>query len=83
MITKKPSSEPRYVTRDGPRIKTVCLQVAVTESSLQDSVWEAFALAKSAGRELDLAFTSQSPMTSTATPSSHEGAYLAPPRLEC
>jgi hypothetical protein len=51
MIAKNQSSEPKYVTRDGPRVKTVCLQVAVTESHLQNAVREAFDLAKSAGRE--------------------------------
>jgi hypothetical protein len=59
MNTKSKSYEPRYATRNGATIKTVSLQVAVTEPDLQNAVRKAFELAKSGGRELDLAFTLQ------------------------
>jgi hypothetical protein len=60
MNTKSKSYEPRYATRNGATIKTVSLQVAVTEPDLQNAVREAFDLAKSGGRELNLAFSIQS-----------------------
>ena len=57
MNTKSKSYEPQYAARNGATIKTVSLQVAVTEPDLQNAVREAFDLAKSGGRELDLAFS--------------------------
>ena len=60
MNTKKRSYEPKYVAKNGATIKTVSLQVAVTEPDLKNAVREAFTLAKSGGRELNLAFSLQS-----------------------
>jgi hypothetical protein len=60
MKTKKQSYEPSYVAKNGVTIKTVSLQVAVTEPDLKKAVREAFNLAKSGGRELNLAFSLQS-----------------------
>jgi hypothetical protein len=62
MKTKNIPYEPKYATRDKSAIKTVSLQVAVTRPDLQNVVRKAFDLAKSGGRELDLAFTFQ-PLT--------------------
>jgi hypothetical protein len=62
MNTKDKSYEPKYATKDRAAIKTVSLQVAVTRPDLQNVVRKAFDLAKSGGRELDLAFTFQ-PLT--------------------
>ena len=63
MNTKNKSYEPMFATRDATNdkapIKTVSLQVAVTRPDLQNAVRKAFDLAKSGGRELDLAFTLQ------------------------
>jgi hypothetical protein len=56
MNTKKRSYEPKYATKNGAIIKTVSLQITVTKPDLQSAVREAFTLAKSAGRELNLAF---------------------------
>ena len=64
MNTKNRSYEPKYVAKNGATngatIKTVSLQIAVTEPDLQNAVREAFNLANSGGRELDLAFSLQS-----------------------
>jgi hypothetical protein len=61
MNTKNRSYEPKYVAKNGvangATIKTVSLQVAVTEPDLKNAVREAFDLAKSGGRELNLAFS--------------------------
>jgi hypothetical protein len=57
MNTKNKPYEPKYAARNGAAIKTVSLQVAVTEPDLQNAVREAFNLAKSGGRELNLAFS--------------------------
>jgi hypothetical protein len=45
MNTKNKSYEPKYVTNNGPKIKTVALQIAVTEGNLQKAVRQAFDLA--------------------------------------
>ena len=62
MNTKNKSYEPKYITNNGPKIKTLALRIAVTERNLQKAVRQAFDLAKSAGRELDLAFSGRSPL---------------------
>jgi hypothetical protein len=62
MNAKNDSYEPKYAARNGATIKTISLQVAVTEPDLQNAVRAAFDLAKSGGRELDLAFSLQ-PLT--------------------
>ena len=56
MSAKSRSYEPEYATKNRAAIKTMSLQVAVTEPDLNNAVREAFGLAKSSGRELDLAF---------------------------
>ena len=55
-------------------IKTLSLQVVVTEPDLPKAVRVAFNLAKSAGRELDLAFN---------LPSDIGKAHRTSPRLGC
>ena len=56
MKTKKQLNEANDgITKSAP-IKTLSLSVAVSEPDLQKAVREAFDLAKSAGRELNLAF---------------------------
>ena len=62
MDTKDKSYAPKYATNTRAPIKTVSLQVAVTRPDLQNVVRKAFDLAKSGGRELDLAFIRQ-PLT--------------------
>ena len=57
MNRKDRSYQPEYATKNRAAIRTMNLQVAVTEPDLQKAVWEAFTLAKSSGLELDLAFT--------------------------
>ena len=65
MNAKNKSYEPKYAyepkcaTRNGAAVKTISLQVAVTRPDLQNVVRKAFDLAKSGGRELNLAFTLQ------------------------
>jgi len=54
MKTRKLFNEPDDATKKP--VKTLSLQVAVSEPDFQKMVREAFDLAKSAGRELDLAF---------------------------
>ena len=60
MNTKINSYEPKYAARNGATIKTVNLQVAITEPNLKNAVRTAFNLAKSGGRELNLTFGLQS-----------------------
>jgi len=57
MNRKDRSYQPEYATKNRAAIRTMNLQVAVTEPDLQKAVREAFDLAKSSGRELDLAFS--------------------------
>jgi hypothetical protein len=57
MNTKNKSYEPKFAAKNGAAIKTVSLHFAVTRPNLQNVVRKAFELAKSGGRELDLAFT--------------------------
>ena len=54
MKTRKLFNEPNVAIKKP--VKTLSLQVAVSEPDLQKVVRVAFDLAKSAGRELDLAF---------------------------
>jgi hypothetical protein len=49
MNRKYRSFESKSVAMNAPKIKTVSLQIAVTEPDLQKAVWKAFDLAKSAG----------------------------------
>jgi Tfp pilus assembly PilM family ATPase len=83
MNTKKPSYEPEYVAKNGATIKTVSMQVAVTDPNLQNAVREAFALAKSGGRELNLAFSLQSLTQNIPKQSDIRAAHLASPRVGC
>ena len=85
MNTKNKSYEPKYAIKNGAtiKIKTVSLQVAVTRPDLQNAVRKAFELAKSGGRELDLAFTLQPFMQSFPRPSDIRAAHLASPRVGC
>jgi hypothetical protein len=50
--------ELKYTVKVAPRIKTVSLQLDATDQNLQEKVKNAFALAKSAGQELNLIFNS-------------------------
>lgn len=74
MRTKKQSNEPYDAIKKSAPIKTLSLQVAVSEPDLPKAVREAFDLAKSAGRELNLAFNL---LSDIGTPA------LALPRLGC
>ena len=77
MNTKNKSYEPKYATKnDGATIKTVNLQVAVTEPDLKNAVRAAFNLAKSGGRELNLAFGLQPPTQGIPKPSDIRAAHL-------
>jgi hypothetical protein len=71
---KKQSNEPGDAIKKSAPIKTLSLQVAVSEPDLPKAVREAFDLAKSAARELNLAFN---------LPSNIGTAPLALPRLGC
>jgi len=66
--------EPDDVMEKSAPIKILNLQVAVTEPDLTKAVRDAFDLAKSAGRELDLDFN---------LPSEIETAHLELSRLGC
>jgi hypothetical protein len=80
MNTKNKPYEPKYATKNAnnrPAIKTVSLQVAVTRPDLQNAVRKAFELAKSGGRELDLAFTLQPFTQSIPKPSDIRAAQIA------
>jgi sugar/nucleoside kinase (ribokinase family) len=61
MNTKNKPYEPKFIAKDATTdrepLKTVSLQVAVTRPDFQNAVRKAFELAKSGGRELDLAFS--------------------------
>ena len=57
MTTKKKSGDSHSAKGSGA-VKTMRLRLAVTEPDLQQSVQAAFELARSGGRELDLAFVS-------------------------
>jgi hypothetical protein len=61
MNSKNKTYEPKHAAKDTAKdraaIKTVSLQVAVTRPDLQNAVRKAFDLAKSGGRELDVAFS--------------------------
>lgn len=56
MKTKKQLNEANDAVEKSAPIKTLRLQVAISEPDLQKAVRVAFDLAKSAGRELDLVF---------------------------
>ena len=60
MKNTKKSYAPEFATRNRPAVKTMNLQVAVTRADLKNAVREAFVLAKSGGRELNLDFNLQS-----------------------
>jgi hypothetical protein len=79
MNTKNRSYEPEYATTNSAAVKTVNLQVAVTEPDLKKAVREAFILAKSGGRELNLAFSLQSFAQTMPKPSGVRAARLAAP----
>lgn len=70
MNAKNKSYESEYDTKNRVPTKTVSLQVAVTRPDLQNAVRKAFDLAKSGGRELDLAFTLRPLAQSFPKPSS-------------
>ena len=65
MKTKRSSYEQKNAVNDALKIKTVRLQFGVTDRDLEAKVKEAFDLAKSGGRELDLTFSSGDPAQST------------------
>ena len=81
MKTKSKSYEAQYAARNGATIKTVSLQVAVTEPDLQNAVREAFTLAKSGGRELDLAFTLQPLARGIPKPFDIRAAHFMSPQV--
>jgi hypothetical protein len=74
MKIKKQSNEANNAFKKSAPVKTLSLQVAVSEPDFQKAVREAFDLAKSAGRELNLTFN---------LPSNIGTAHLALPRLGC
>jgi uncharacterized protein YjgD (DUF1641 family) len=74
MKTKKQLNEANEAIKKSAPIKTLSLSVAVSEPDLQKTVREAFNLAKSAGRELNLVFN---------LPSDIGTAPRALPRLGC
>ena len=59
MKTKQQTYEYKGVSRPTTTVKTLSLQVAITEPDLRKAVRQAFDLAKGGGRELDLAFNCQ------------------------
>ena len=83
MNSKKRSYEPKYAARNGATIKTVSLQVAVTEPDLKNAVREAFDLAKSGGRELDLAFTLSPLAQGMPKPFDIRAAHFMSPQAGC
>lgn len=50
------SNESNDATNHSASVKTLSLEVAITEPDLSKAVWQAFNLAKGGGRELNLAF---------------------------
>jgi hypothetical protein len=74
MKTKKQMNEPDDAFKKNAPVKTLTLQVAVSEPDLPKTVRMVFDLAKSAGRELDLVFN---------LPTDIGTAPLALPRLGC
>ena len=83
MNTKNQFNEPKYATRNGATIKTVNLQVAVTEPNLKNAVRTAFDLAKSGGRELNLTFGLQPPTQGNPKPSDIRAAHFTLQRAGC
>jgi hypothetical protein len=77
MNAKNKSYESKYATRNGAAVKTISLQVAVTRPDLQNVVRKAFDLAKSGGRELNLAFTLQPHTQSFPKTANIRAAHLA------
>ena len=59
MKTKQQTNESKDGTPHGAPVKTLSLQVAITEPNLSKAVRQAFDLAKGGGRELNLAFKLQ------------------------
>jgi len=83
MNTKNSAYESKYTIKNKAVIKTISLQVAITEPDLKNAVRTAFDLAKSSGLELDLAFTLQ-PLTELFPKQSLvKMTYPAQPRLGC
>jgi hypothetical protein len=74
MKTKKKLNEANDAIEKSAPIKTLSLSVAISEPDLEKTVRVAFDLAKSAGRELNLAFN---------LPSDIGTAPHALPRLGC
>ena len=66
MKPKKQVNEADDATKKNAPIKTLSLSVAVSEPDLQKAVRVAFDLAKSAGRELNLAFNLSSEIGTAA-----------------
>jgi hypothetical protein len=64
MKTKDRSYELNYSVEDAPKAKTVGLWVDVNDRNLETKIKRAFNLAKSAGQELDLTVSSNSPTQS-------------------
>jgi sugar/nucleoside kinase (ribokinase family) len=74
MKSKKQMNEPTAAFKKSAPVKTLNLQVAISEPDLPKAVREAFDLAKSAGRELNLVFNLPPDIGTT---------HLALPRLSC
>jgi hypothetical protein len=74
MKTKKQVDEANDAIKKSAPVKTLSLQVAVSEPDLQKAVQVAFDLAKSGGRELNLVFN---------LPTDIGTAHFALPRLGC
>jgi len=74
MQTKKQLNESNDAIKKSAPVKILSLQVAVTEPDLLKAVRDAFDLAKSGGRELNLAFNLPSEIGTT---------NLASPQLGC
>jgi hypothetical protein len=57
MNAKTRSCRTEYSVENALKVKTVSLRLAVTDQCLEAKIKEAFDLAKSGGRELDLTFS--------------------------
>ena len=83
MNTKDRSYESKHAAPNRAEIKTMHLQVAVTEPNLKTAVMTAFDLAKSGGRELNLDFNLQSFAQPFPKHSSPGAAHLVSSRAGC
>ena len=79
MKIKRQLNDAHDANKKSATIKTLSLQVAVSEPDLPKAVRAAFDLAKSGGRELNLAFNPPS----NTVPANTGTVHLAIPRLDC